>query len=250
MGCKTNYLAAVAAVMMLFFAFSAVSFVTSYERSIAPSSYRSFSVGGEGKAVAVPDIAKFDFGVITEGGKDIVALQEENTVKVNKIIEFAKSEAIDTKDIKTEIYNLEPRYTECYERGCPPRQIIGYRITQRVSIKVRDFSKIGALISGATAKGANSVSDISFTIDDETKPKNEARSEAIARAKEKAIMIAKEGGFKLGKLLSIEEAGGALPIYGVGLEYAPRLMKAAAAPTIEPGSQDVIVNVVLKYEIK
>lgn len=235
--------------------FSAWELVKTYSKSIDPSSLRKFSVMSEGKATAVPDVAQFSFSVIIEGGKDIVKLQKENTEKVNKIIFFIKNQKIEAKDIKTESYNLEPRYQyfSCPRAGgvCPPPEIVGYTISQNVSVKIRDFNKIGDILAGAVKNGANTVSDLRFTVDDPAQVQNQARAEAIEKAKIKAMAIAKAGGFKLGQLLAIEEnEGGDFYKYdrsvlgmGGGLEVAP-------APAIEPGSQEVLISIRLTYGIK
>jgi hypothetical protein len=102
-------------------------------------------------------------------------------------------------------------------------------------------------------EGANSVSQLSFTLDDPSSVKNEARDKAITQARAKAEMIAGSGGFTVGRLLSIDE-GGASPIYYESAmksaSYGMGGGIAAPAPTIEAGSQDVTVNVTLRYEIK
>ena len=254
-----NYLGIAAAAILLIFAYAAISYVNSYSQSIEPSAFRSFTVSGEGKITAIPDVAQFTFSIITEGGKDIAKLQKENTEKGNKIIGFIKSQGVEDKDIKTQNYNLEPRYQyfNCYQpmdgksKSCPPPEIVGYTIRQTVSIKVRDFSKIGDILAGAIENGANSVSQLSFEIDDIDKIKNQAREEAIKKAKEKAENIAKAGNFRLGKLLSIEEEGFApTPYYLKNMELSPMDAGGLPSPTIEPGSQEVTVNIVLKYEIK
>lgn len=234
-----------------------MQYVGVYEKSINPSSFRSFFVSGEGKAVGIPDIAQFSFMVITEGGKQIGALQQENAKKVNKAVEFVKAKAIDGKDIKTQSYNVQPRYQyfNCPRDGgaCPPPEIVGYTITQSVLVKIRDFAKVGDLLSGVVEQGANSVSDLSFTIDDPTVVQNEARAEAIAKAKTKAMSLARAGGFQLGKLLSIEEGGvGQPPVY-YAMESAKYSMGGGGAvpsPSIEPGSQEMSVSVTLKYEMR
>ena len=254
-----NYLGIAAAAILLIFAYAAISYVNSYSQSIEPSAFRSFTVSGEGKITAIPDVAQFTFSIITEGGKDIAKLQKENTEKGNKIIGFIKSQSVEDKDIKTQNYNLEPRYQyfNCYQpmdgksKSCPPPEIVGYTIRQTVSIKVRDFFKIGDILAGAIENGANSVSQLSFEIDDIDKIKNQAREEAIKKAKEKAENIAKAGNFRLGKLLSIEEEGFApTPYYLKNMELLPMDAGGLPSPTIEPGSQEVTVNIVLKYEIK
>lgn len=238
-------------------AYNGLRYVDAYSKSIQPSSFRSFSITGEGKSVAVPDVATFTFSVITEGKKDIATLQKTNTEKVNKAIEFLKSNKIDAKDIKTDSYNLDPRYqyATCPTGGgvCPPPEIVGYTITQTVSVKIRDFAKIGDVLSGVIKNGANSVSQLSFTIDDPTKVQDAAREEAIAKAKVKAEMVAKAGGFSVGKLLSITEENSYPPLYEYGRGGGAMMAKAervVPVPTIEPGSQETKITVTLTYEIE
>ncbi len=265
-----NYMGVAIIAGVLLLGYGAVSYGNAYSKSVNPSAFRSFSVSGDGKAVAIPDVATFTFSVITEGGKNLADLQTQNTNKVNKAIAFVKSSGVDAKDIKTQGYDVSPRYQQynCYgtyssgvpsiepqpisPRPCPPAAIVGYTITQTVLVKVRDFSKAGTMLSGVVDAGANSVSSLQFTIDDPSKPQNEARVEAIGKAKAKAEAIARAGGFRLGKLLSIDENGG-YPIYygaygkgGGGYDSTA----SAPAPAIEPGSQDVNVTVTLRYEIK
>lgn len=250
-----------AATVALFAAsYAAVSYVGSYAKSIEPSTFRSFAVSGEGKAVAVPDVAQFIFSVITQGGKNVADLQKENTEKVNKVIDFMKKNGVDSKDIKTEGYSLEPRYQyfNCAGEGraCPPPEIVGYTVTQTVSVKARDFNKTGDLLSGAVGSGANSVSSLNFTVDDPTSLQNQAREEAIKKAKEKARDIARAGGFRVGRLLSIDEGGFPPPI-PFGRFESLALDKGGSggaeplpAPTVEPGSQEVRITVTLRYEIE
>lgn len=249
------------AVAILAVGYSAISYVSSYGKSIQPSSFRSFSVTGDGKATAIPDVAEFAFTVITEGGENVSSLQADNTGKVNKAIEFVKSKGIEDKDIKTQYYNIEPRYQtyECrivpvYEtvQPCPPASIVGYTITQSVDVKIRDFTKIGDTMAGVVSSGANKVGSLSFTIDDLTKVQNEARSQAISKAKDKAQGIAQAGGFQIGRLLNIQEGYNRYSQYdylsSVGMGAAKS--EAASTPVIQPGSQEINVTVTMQYEIE
>ena len=106
-------------------------------------------------------------------------------------------------------------------------------------------------MSGVVENGANTVSSLQFTIDDAAKVQSEARAEAIQKAKEQAIAIADAGGFRLGKLLSIDEGNYPQPMSfnDMGGGYAGVSMKAAP-PIIQPGSQDISVSVTLRYEIR
>ena len=254
-------------IAVLLIGWSAWSYARTYSRSIQPSAFRSFAVTGQGKVVARPDVAMFTFNIINEGGTDIAALERDNTERGNKINSWLKEQGVAKEDIKTEQYNLSPRYqnTRCQPNlpnpyrvltftTCPPPSIVGYTVTQSVAVKIRNFAKIGAVLSGVVERGANNVSQLNFTIDDPVIVENEARAKAIAEARAKAKLVAVAGGFSVGRLLGIDE-GGAPPYYAE--KFAPRMMSldgvaasaSLPAPTIEPGSQDVIINVTLRYEI-
>lgn len=257
-----QYLGWAAILTLLIVSWSVFKYARAYEDSVVIASNRSISVTADAKVVAVPDVATFSAGVITEGGKDLSALQKDNTTKSNKIIEFIKSKGVAAKDIQTEQYSVNPRYqtSNCYNtpyaggpQVCPPSVIVGYTISQSISVKVRNFDTIGDLLSGVITAGANTVSSINFTIDDPDALKSEAREKAIAKALDKAKAIARAGGFSLGKIVSFDEGfGGYQPQY-----YAKDMMLQSAAgatanpaPSIEPGSQEVTSNVTIRYEIK
>ncbi|MBI2100384.1 MAG: SIMPL domain-containing protein [Candidatus Vogelbacteria bacterium] len=252
-----NYLGLAIIVAVLGVGLAAMSAASSYARSIGPGAYRTFSTSGEGEAIGVPDVAQFSFQVITEGDEDIVALQSQNTEKVNQAIAFLKGKGIDAKDIRTENYNVGPRYqtNNCNYRLlgenkiCPPPEIVGYTITQGVSVKVRDFKVVGEVLAGVVEKGANSVSRLDFTVDKPEALESQARAEAVAQAKSKAEAVARAAGFRLGRLISISEDEFPMPHYK-SLEMNDASVAVPSIPTIEPGSQELHVSLTLTYEIE
>ncbi len=256
-----KYLGLTGIVLLLSLSYSAIKFANSYSTSVQPSSFRSFAVNAEGKSTSIPDIAKFSFSVVTEGGKNIKELTDKNNIRSDDIIKFLKGSNIDKADIKTTSYSVEPRtqYYNCIPdtngvaKRCPPSEIIGYTIRQSAEVKVRDFLLIGDILSGVTVKGATTISDLNFTNDDLTKAEDMARADAIKRAIEKAKGVALAGGFSLGRLISIEESNYSLaPFYG---SYGASKMlgstdEIALSAPIEAGSKETKVNVTLRYEIK
>src|SRR3972149_10924004 len=177
-----NYLGIALIVAVLVTALSAFNFSYSYSRSVDPLTAPNIRVTGEGKAVVVPDIAQFSFSVITEGN-NIQQIQSDNAKKINQAIDYLKSEGVAKEDIETKSYDLQPRYEyfNCSPiRGvCPPPRIAGYTLSQTVAVKLRNFDKTGSILAGVAARGANSISQLSFTIDDRVKVESEARVKAI-----------------------------------------------------------------------
>lgn len=253
-----NHLGIGALVSMVILAISSLIFAKIYSKSIEPSSYRSFSVSGEGKIAAIPDVAQFSFSVITEGGKDIAAIQQENTRDTNRAIALLKDNGVEGKDIKTASYNLQPRYQyfscpvnkNSTAKPCPPAEIVGYSISQIVSVKIRNFEKTSEILSGIVQSGVNSVSELSFMVDDKTEIENQARQEAIADAVKKAKSIAQAGNFNLGKILSISENSSPI-FYRSAKSFGMSASEdAIISPNIEPGSQEITINIALTYEIR
>jgi uncharacterized protein YggE len=236
-------------------ALASVVYVYQYGRSIDQTyPNRTFSVDGEAKMETATDIATFTASVVTEGGKNVADIQKQNVEKMNMINAFLQEKGVEKKDLQTSQYSLNPRYTyfPCDGRSvCPPSVISGYTLTQTLSVKVRNLETIGDILSGVAEKGANNVSGISFTVDDDTDAKQVARTEAMAKAQKKAMEIAKAGNFRVGKLISLYEDSGIVPMdaVGYGMGGAVAETKMATPPVIESGTQSGKLHVSLTYEI-
>lgn len=184
-----------------------ISFATSYAFSVKNSNFRTFSVSAEGKAIATPDVAQFTFTVFTRGGADVAESESENAQRVAKVMTFLRDSGVSNDDIKTEVYSVEPRYTSvrCENGVCPPSEIEGYTVTQTNSVKVRDFTDVSDLLAGVASLNVDSLSQLSFVIDNKIEYENLARAEAISNAEQKARGIANAAGFKLGRITSVYE---------------------------------------------
>jgi len=208
----------------------------------------TIAIDGEGKITAIPDIAEISLGIETQKLK-VVDAQKENTEKMNKIISQLKGMGIEAKDITTTNYSIYPRYD-----WLENRQVLqGYIVSQSVTVKIRNLDKVGDIVDQAGQLGANQVGSLNFTIDEPEALKQQAREKALQNAKEKAEALAKVAGVKLGKLVSFTESGnGSVPVYR---DYAMKSLdagmggEAAPAPTMEPGSQDIIIDVMVTYEV-
>jgi hypothetical protein len=217
---------------------------------------RNISVSATGEVIAKPDIALVSFSIISEG-KDTKVISDENNTQMQKAIDFLKEQGIDEKDIKTTEYNLSPVYSQPSPMSSMAFRptIVSYSLTQTAQVKIRDFSKISDLIAQLAPLGVNRVSTVTFGIDDPEVYRATARAEAIEKAKEKAKIMAKDLGVSLGKVVSVSEyaqdsdiayrAVKSVSGYG-GMEIAPQAVPAS----IEAGSQEVIVNANITFEIK
>lgn len=220
-----------------------------------PNNYpREISVEATGTASYTPDIAKVMIGVHTEGETSEIVV-EENTRKMNKIMETLEGKGIEKEDIKTLNYYLDENWQWTEDRGSFQD---GYILTQDLEVTFRDFEQIGDMISMVTTAdiGANIVGGITFEIEDTNETKSIARQEAIAIAKEKAEEIAEASGFELGEVVGYYEYEDYYgDYYGKGgLGEMPVMEEmydsaSSIAPQIEPGQEELRLNVTLNYRI-
>ena len=211
-----------------------------------------FSVLGSGTVYAKADIANIQVGLKTETKKTAAEATTDSTNKMNDIVAQLKKLGIEDKDIQTSDYNLNPVYNYTNSKG---QELVGYEVTQNVNLKIRDLNKIGDVIAQTTAKGANQIGNISFTIDDEYALKNQARELAIQKAQEKAGLIAKQSGMKLGKVKSVIENSDPNPpvVYNytnAKMDLAASGAGVIASPSIQSGQNEIKVDVTLVYEVK
>lgn len=212
-----------------------------------------FSVVGSGTVYAKADIANIQVGLKTKTHKTAAEATKESTEKMNKISAELTKLGVEDKDVKTANYTLSPVYNWTNNKG---QELVGYEVTQTLTLKIRDLAKIGDIIAKTTEQGANQVGNISFTIDDEFALKNQAREIAISKAKEKAELIAKQSGMKLGEVKSVYENSDPIA-YPTAYSNAKIMLESASdqaaglsAPEIQSGQNEIRVEVTLVYEIK
>lgn len=209
--------------------------------SITTTKSTTFDVSAEGSAEVKPDISNVQAGVSVTGPTSEVVRDRINDA-IAKVSEVIKKQGVDSKDIQTANYNINPNYD--FDRE---QRITGYSANTTLTIKVRDIERVDSVIDAAVSAGANNVNSLGFTVEDRAKYENEARKEAVEKAKKKAEDAAKIAGFKLGKLINYSESFGGMPI-PVALEAQGR--GGDLGSSIEPGTEEIKVTVTLSYEIR
>jgi hypothetical protein len=125
------------------------------------------------------------------------------------------------------------------------RVLVGYQVTNTLTVKVRNIDSMGTIIDGATEAAGNliRINRVSFTIED-TKPlQDEAREEAIADLLRKADAMATLAGVELGKLVYLTESGGVFPQSFARMESAAFGFAGDQSTSLQAGELDVNVSV-------
>jgi uncharacterized protein YggE len=235
------------AALIIVIAVIGIAWVDYNMQSLPQNAPNQITVSGMGKAYAKPDVAVAMFG-ITEQGQDINQLTTDSNTKMNKMVADLKTLGVAENDIQTTEYNITPQYNYTEKAG---QQFSGYQIDEQVTVKIRDFTKVGNVIGTATGDGANNLGNLQFTLDNPNSVQNKAQAQAIANAKANAVALARQSGLTLLKIVSVQTGSSnpVTPMYAQGFASSADV-KAVPVPTVQPGQQEVDSNVTITYEVK
>ncbi len=201
------------------------------------------SVTGEARISAAPDLAQIDAGV-TSDAKTAREASDANNAAMGKVLLALKGTGIDEKDYQTSRLSLQPQYSAA--KPSSPATVVGYRASNRVTIRLRDVTKIANVIDTLVTAGANEIGGINFMVSQASKLLDDARGQAVADARRKAEIYAKAAGVTLGAPLSIAEEGAAQPLFRARIA-APM---AAVATPVAQGEETLSITVGMTWAIK
>jgi uncharacterized protein YggE len=211
------------------------------ERFVAPRPFPTVSVTGEGTATVTPDRAQINAGVSTEA-KTPGEASEANAKLMTAVMAAARAAGVAERDVRTARFSIYPVQATRKRDEAP--QIVGYRVTNHVQVRLVDIAKVGEVLDRLIAAGATDMGGIEFTASEPSKRLDEARAAAFADAKRKAELYARSAGLQVGRALSIAEEGdGPRP-----LTYRAGTAAAAATP-IAVGEESVRVQVSVSFEL-
>ncbi|HKI13844.1 MAG TPA: SIMPL domain-containing protein [Roseiarcus sp.] len=214
-------------------------------RLIEYNADRWIEVSGEGSVRATPDFATVTLGVTTTG-KDAREAMAANAKSANALVALIKSEGVSLADIQTSDVSISPMFSNQPPAQASAPTIIGYSVSDNVTVTVRDISRLGALLDKAVGAGANAIYGIGYGENDPSALLDKARPLAVADARRKAEIYAGAGGAKIGRLMELTEEPGARPVAFAARAYAP----GAAAPTpIEAGQDKLTVTIMARFEL-
>lgn len=187
---------------------------------------RTITVTGQGTAKAAPDEANFSAGVVTQGSTAAQALAA-NARAMNAVFATLKRLGVADKDIQTSGLSLSPQYQTCKPGVACPQRIVGYEVSNQVTVTV-DIAKAGGVLDALVSSGSNQIGGIGFAIRDPKPLLAAARADAVKDAIARAEIYAKAAGLALGPILAIQEGGSSAPRplykamgYAAGLAATP-----------------------------
>lgn len=241
---RNKWLAGLMIVMLAlgFIAFDSMNLAATTVEAEEAEQFNRVTVNGEGRLLVKPDVAYVNVGIEAQNA-DADEAQKEARDKMNRIMRALEQLGIDEENIETLGYSLNRQYNY-YENSREEY----YMARNTVKVTVDDLDRVGAIIDGVTAAGANNINSVRFAIKDESQYYNEALKLAMENAKGKATAIMSTFGKTPGAPLTVNESSYGGPIY----REAPMMMDAmaaeeAASTPIQSGDLEVKANVSVSY---
>lgn len=206
------------------------------------------TVAAEGRSTRKPELAVFTAGVSTTGTTAGEAMSA-NAAQMNKVVAALRRAGIAERDIQTSNLNLNPVYSQDQQRapnGPQEARIIGYQANNSVTIKQRNLTEFGKVLDTLVAAGANQVNGPSFDVNDPDAALDEARTNAIQKARARATLYANAAGLKVARILSISEAGGYSPR---PVAYRMAAADSAGNTPVLAGEVSLETNVTVQFEL-
>ena len=203
----------------------------------------SITVIGLAAASGPSDTAEVNAGVVTQAATAAQALGQ-NSAAMEQVLKALTALGIAGRDIHTTNVSIVPQRAPSQTSRQQPAAVVGYEVTNQVRVRVRNLAVLGRLLDTLVSQGANALGGIIFSIADPAPLLEQARTKAIADARQKAQVYAKAAGVKLGRVLFIRDTAAGAP-----RPMAARAMTSAAVP-IAPGEQELEVSVSVTFALE
>ena len=152
-------------------------------------------VAADGKYESTPDTAVVQFMISAQENlaKDAYSRASQEAEELRLIL---RTNGVDPKTAEIGFFSLQP----VYDYRNPKRKVVGYRVTTSVSLKLKEFGKVGPIVAAlGDQEWAENVS-LNYTLQDIDAAKLRAVDDAFQRARAEAAAVARAGGRTLGEL--------------------------------------------------
>ncbi len=215
--------------------------------ALADQAVPTISLSATGKSIVVPDMAELSLSVVREAATAREALDASNAA-MTEVMAAMREAGMAERDLQTSQFSIQPQYR--YFQPDPqgmvkPPDIIGYQVTNGLMVRLRDLTKVGAVLDRSVTLGVNSGGGIGFTTSQPEAALEQARKDAVERAIAKARTLTETAGVGLGRIVSMSEQGGQPPrMVQMGRMAEASIASDMAVPVAAgEGSYEVTVSV-------
>lgn len=197
-----------------------------------------------GQVMRVPDVAVISAGVVSRSASASGALQDSAN-RMSQVLAALKRAGVADVDIQTSNVSLNPEYR--YPENQSP-QLVGYTASNNVTVRFRDIRSSGKILDALVAQGANQINGPTLVVDKPEAALDEARVKALAVARARAELYARNLGLHVVRVVAVNEQA------EFGNQPIPMVMTGArmagAETKIEPGQQKLQVSVAMTFELR
>jgi len=206
-------------------------------------------VTGQGKTSAAPDLATLRLGVEAQD-ETVSRAQADASDAMDRVMSTLADNDVADKDIQTQYFSI--RQVTRWDRDEEEEVVTGYRVTNTVTVKIRDIEAIGAIVDVVVEAGEDFVriEGVDFSIEDPSRYHRELRRDAIDDARTKAERLAAFAGVRLGTVTFISEGSVSVPRAATVLQMEEAVKVAGAAMPISPGDIEISLTVQVAYAIR
>jgi uncharacterized protein YggE len=223
------------AVLILFASVAVFAQTTPGGTGIIPN---TIYIGADGKFEAAPDMAVIQFGISAQADTSKEAYNRASQA-AEQILNLLRTNGIDPKSAEIGYFSLQP----VYDYKNPKRKLVAYRGNSNVTLKLKDFTKVGPILQGLSDLDITETQQVSYILDNMDEAKVKAAQDALQRAKQEAAAIATTGGRALGEMVyvSVDTYEQPRPVaYSRGVMMMEKA--GAAEPTAEFSAQKITVT--------
>jgi uncharacterized protein len=155
----------------------------------------SIYVGADGKFESAPDTAVIQFNISVQETTSQKAY-ERASKEAEQVRQALRDNGIEPKAATVGFFSVQP----AYEWNSGKQKLIGYRVTTDVTLKLKDFSKIGPITQQLADANVSETQTVNYTLENIDEAKNKAVEDAYRRARNSADALARASGRTVGEL--------------------------------------------------
>jgi uncharacterized protein len=206
---------------------------------------RTLVTSGTGKTVGVPDELTFSVSVGLTRSTLESALADANAT-MERVLARLDALGVRRSDVQTTGLQMNAVYE--YHSSGPPT-LLGYHVSQRAQVLVRDLTKGGRAVSAVVDAGGNDVrvSGLGLRIADTEGLLAKSRAAAMQEAEAKAQQYADATGQTLGPVLKLREVHASAPSFSQSLSFNRDALAGLKALPIRAGQDKLAVTVRIEW---
>jgi uncharacterized protein len=207
---------------------------------------RMMSVTGEAFTYVVPDRATISIGVASDG-KTVAEAKQRNDVQLSALLKAVRSAGVDDRDIQTSTLSVQP----IYDYKDDNRRLIKYTMSNIVTIRIRDLSKIETVLNKALTEGGNVLNGISFYAENADAVRDSLQVEAIKDARSRAERLARALGVTVLKPITVNiSSPGVYPSLMKSYRAYDSIQMEGSSTEVSAGDTRIEAQVSITFEIE